>query len=806
MRGHGCNTIMRMDDMKTTTMRRRGWSRAMCFLGALLFSITTGSRSQMATLQATLSLRSVDNVTMPFQNGMPVPSWDKQHRPMVSLAGTWRKQRFNANHDLSLRVRDAAGYAALVAEAAGRFSPSYDDSGWETKTVPAVENVMNGYERTPEAYENGVWYRYQFSIPDSLRGKRALLKFLAVNYVADVWLNGDYLGWHEGGYTPFAFDVSPSIRFDSVNVLAVRVDNIPWNTSHTPNSTYGYRNDIVPYYRCDWFNYTGIMHDVYVEFCNPVSIVRSDVVPLNINGDITATVTVSNKDTLARTVDIAIQVFQAAIDSINISTEYCHQLIGNPVAVSGVTHTLITAMHDSTRVWRAALNIPNPQVWSPRHPNLYILKTTLSQGPVVVDEFVTQFGIRTVGTSGSAFLLNGRPIFMPGIARHEDHPTYGRSLPLSVIYNDLKKIKTFNVALLRTAHYPNNPYTYLLADRLGLAAMEEIPVWWFDTEDVWTIQNQIRHIHTQMWREMVFKDFNRPSVILWSTCNECLAVSGRGTFIANVRNELHSEYPDGRLVTQSAAADRPGAFDGSQAACDVPGWTMYFGIFHGGTYYAGTQLFLQNAHVTHPVQPILDTEFGYWSGETGSSQATQVTVFNFTFLAFSEVAIRDAAGALNPNGFLMGTTWWCAFDWYTSQQSPPGGFQSMGIYHMDRVTPKTVAPVLASSYRPYYENSELTDVQEQQPGTRPFVFDLSQNYPNPFNPVTKIQFSIVNSEFTILRVFDVLGRVVATLVNEELKAGSYEREFDAKGLAGGVYLYRLTAGGKHITRKMLVLK
>lgn len=772
----------------------------------LLLSVNGVLRSQTATLDATLMLRPIDNVVTPFQNGMPVPSWEKQNRAMVSLVGTWRKQRFNANHNLSMTRRDSSGYAALVAEAANRFSPYYDDGGWETKAVPGVENVLNAYERTPETYQDGVWYRYKFSVADSFRGKFARLKFLSVNYVADVWLNGHYLGWHEGGYTPFAFDVTSSLRFDSLNVLAVRVDNIPWNPSQTPNPSLGYRIDIVPYYRCDWFNYTGIMHDAYIEFSNLVSIVRADVVPLDTSGNLKTTVTLLNKDSSARAVDVNVQIFNAAIDSLNIATEFSHQLIGSPVTVSGVTQTSITAVSESTGVWRTMLHVPNPQLWSPLHPNLYILKVILSSGGVVVDEFVTQFGIRTVRTAGSKFLLNEWATFLPGIARHEDHPTYGRSMPLNVIFNDLRIIRTLNVSLLRTAHYPNNPYTYLIADRLGLGVMEEIPVWWFDSNDAWTIQNQVRHIHTQMWREMVFKDFNRPSVLLWSTSNECLVVSGRETFISSAKSELNSDYPDGRLVTQSAAADRPGASDASQALCDAPGWTMYFGIFHGGTYYAGTRQFLQDVHAARPNQPIVDTEFGYWSGETGSTQSTQVTVFNFTFLAFSEVTIRDASGALNPNGFLMGTTWWCAFDWYTSQQPAPNGFQSMGVFHMNRTTPKQVAPVLTSTYRAYYENSEFTDVQEQEGNGIPFVFNLSQNYPNPFNASTSISYELPSEGLVQLKVFNLLGEVVATLVNGGLPAGKHNVVWNARDLSSGVYWCRLTAGGLQETKKMLVLK
>lgn len=771
---------------------------------ALVLACSTAA-AQIASLPATMSFRSVDGVTVPFQNGIPVPSFEEQHRPVIDLSGSWRKLRFAPDHNLTLGNRDAAGYAAILAEAGGIHLPSFVDTAWEVKTIPAVENTMNAYEKRPEYYENGVWYRRAFSAPDSLINHAAILKFLAVNYVADVWLNGSYLGWHEGGYTPFAFDVSNVLRFDTVNVLAVRVDNPPWNSGQTMGGSR--RIDIVPYYTVDWFNYTGIIHDVFIEFPDSLSISRADVVPLDSQGNLSVGVTLRNRGTQAQTVDIALQVFEARVDSSTIDSPYPADLAGAPVAVTGVAQVSLSAANDSSRAWKTALTVSAPRLWSPKHPNLYILRATVSQSGRVLDEFSTQFGIRTVTTSGSSLRLNGLPVFLPGIARHEDHPVYGRSIPRAVIASDLKTIKTLNVALLRTAHYPNHPYTYMMADRLGLAILEEIPVWWFDTDQAWLIQNGLRHIHTQMFREMVFRDYNRPSILFWSTCNECLAVTGRQQFIADINTELDTQYPDGRLVTESAAADRPGPSDPTQSSCDIAGWTMYFGIFHGGTYYDGTKQFLQSAHASQPGKPVMDTEFGYWSSENGSSAQTQLVVLDSTFMAFSEVAAVDSTGAVNPSGFLAATTWWTAFDWYTCQQ--PAGYESMGVIHMDRATVKPVAAALARTYLPYYSTMMTTGIGGHASGGVPGTFILRQNYPNPFNPRTNIVYAIPAAGFVTLRVYDLLGRLVATLVNSEQTPGDHSAIFapgTGPGCASGVYFYRLEYGGRVAVQRMMYLR
>ena len=411
-----------------------------------------------------------------------------------------------------------------------------------------MENVLNANEKVPEYYENGVWYRSRFTTSDSLKNKFAKLNFYAVNYIADVWLNGKYLGWHEGGYTSFAFDVSSALRFDSANVLVVRVDNIPWGT----------RKDIVPFYKCDWFNYTGIIHEVYLEFSDKISTTRADIITKDINGLMQSTVVVNNSKLTSENVDVKIQVYSAKNDSVSLTKEISAELAGAEIAIQGVTQKSFSVPADSINVWRTDFTIQNPKLWSPRIPNLYILKVTISQNGITKDEFFTQFGVRTIKTIDDKILLNEKVIYLHGVARHEDHPNYGRSIPTNVIFSDLKIVKNVNANYLRTGHYPNHPFTYLAADRIGLIVMEEIPVWWFDDTQSWLYQNFIRRIHYQMFREMVFRDYNRPSIALWSTSNECKDVPGRITFNQSINNELDMLYPDGRLITQSAASDRPG--------------------------------------------------------------------------------------------------------------------------------------------------------------------------------------------------------------------------------------------------------
>jgi len=782
-----------------TNCERAGFLTRIVFTSLFLI-FSKSSVAQLATLDATLQLRTVDGIAVPHQNGIPIPSFEKQKRATINLGGEWRKQRFAANHDLTLKRRNDAGFVELIAEATDRFKAEYDDASWPAMQIPGVENTINTYERRPEYYQDGVWYRRSFTIPDSLRGTFAKLMFYAVNYVADVWLNGVYIGYHEGGYTSFAFDVSNAVKYDTLNVLAVRVDNPPWAT----------RIDIVPYSRVDWFNYTGIIHDVYLEFSDPVSVVRADVVPKNIDGTIQTTITLFNASLAEKNVEVGVEVYEANINEQNILSEKASEVIGALASVAGQTQSSLTVPTRGSKAWRTILTVQNPQLWSPKNPNLYVLHVTVSQAGQVVDEFYTQFGIRTTTTAGNKFLLNEKTAFFVGVARHEDHPTYGRSIPVATIYDDLVKIKDLNSNWLRTSHYPNHPYTYLATDRLGFVVMEEIPVWQFDLLSAWSIQNLVRHVHEQMFKEMVFRDYNRPSIVTWSTSNECLDVDNRRTYIQRVNQELDNLYPDGRLVGQSAAADRPGPDDPSQTVCDFAGWTMYFGVFHGNTAYTGTKYFLVDANLAFPQKPVINTEFGYWSTENGSTAQDQVEIFNDTFRALKQRAAMDSTGKVDCCGYLMATTWWCAFDWYRMTE----GFQSMGVLRMDRVTEKPVAPILKAAYLPYFRSGGITTGVEQKNSdatlATPQRFMLHQNYPNPFNPSTKIKFSVQEKSHVKLSVIDLLGREVNVLVDEVKNSGNHDAIFFANGrsqnLPSGLYLYRLQAGHEVLTRKMMLIR
>ncbi len=764
-------------------------------LSVILILIICGKvLSQTATLDATLKLIDVNGIKIPYQNGMPLPTFEKQKRIIIDLSGQWKKRRFNASDNITLAKRDANGYNKLIAEADGRQLSNYNDSSWESKIIPSVENKTTSSTTPPELYADGVWYRKSFYVDDSLKNKFAKLIFYSVNYVADVWINDKYAGYHEGGFTPFAFDITEKIKYGEQNFISVRVDNPEWDT----------RKDIVPFTKCDWFNYTGIIHDIYIEFSDPVSVVRTDIVSLDLEGNIQTTIVLINKNNYPDSVSTFIEVYEADVNEFNKKSEYASDIIGNRIQLDGKKNFSAEIPADSIVVLRTNIKVLNPKLWSPKEPNLYVMKISVMNKNEIVDEYYTQFGIRKIETKGNKLILNNKIIFLPGVARHEDHPVYGRSLPKDIIYSDLVMIKSLNVKYLRTAHYPNHLYTYLIADRLGLAIMEEIPVWWFDNAEEWKIQNNQRHIHEQMFREMVFRDFNRPSIIMWSTSNECKEIENRLIFNNRIKDDLRNNYPDGRLLTQSSAANSPGYNDLTQFPLDIAGWTMYFGIFYGKAfdYYGGTVKFLLDAKNYYAQKPIIDTEFGYWSREDGTEEQIQLKVLEETFKAFKLFLPYDESGKLNESlGCLAATTWWTAFDWY---QNRTGGWQTMGLYSMDRNTAKPVVNALKAIYTPFNNiDGIITDINDEQIQND---FVLFQNYPNPFNPTTVISIKISMLSKVVLKVYDILGKEITTLIDDIKEPGKYDVEFNAEKFSSGVYFYRLIVYNQHEVKKMILIK
>jgi len=410
-------------------------------------------------------------------------------------------------------------------------------------------------------YEGSIWYRRLFTVAPSAPGHRLFLYFGAANYTADVYLNGKKLGHHVGGFTPFAFEITAVVRATG-NSLVVKVDN----QRH---------RDGVPTLNTDWWNYGGLTRDVMV-LETPATFIA----------------------------DYSLQLSRGARDRV---TGYV-QFEGNQVAQAGtvaIPELGLKVPFQADAHGRATLDfgLPGAQLWSPAVPKLYTVNFTSES-----DSIGEKMGFRTIETRGTDILLNGHPLFLRGVALHEEDPLRrGRAYSEEDARVLLGWAKELNCNFLRLAHYPHNEHMARVADELGLLLWEEVPVYWtIEWENPATLANA-----KQQLTDLISRDKNRASVIVWSVANETPVSEPRTHFLTELAQTARRLDPT-RLIS-AAMEVRADANAGTNRtvedplaeAVDLVSFNEYIG------WYTGLPDDCAAIHWTINYQkPVLISEFG----------------------------------------------------------------------------------------------------------------------------------------------------------------------------------------------------
>jgi beta-glucuronidase len=614
-----------------------------------------------ADLPATISFQDVPGGPVAFQSGQPVPTFDREPRLRADLVGTWRFDAQPVSTSLSLTDRKLA-MKEINSEVGHRVDPAYDVTGWSSIQVPGT------FDQPPNRSTTGGFYRRDFFLSQDWSGQYAMLKFGAVRYVADVWLNGQYLGYHEGGDTPFALDATPAL-VAGPNMLLVRVDNPEWGT----------RDDTVPWGLADWWNYGGIVGDVWLEALPGLSAVRADVKPHLDGADVAVIVQHRGEATVSAALDV--RLWPAQTTPLNLLNPDPYSLVPHDALPLLDNHIDLGSLTgDSVIRVAAPFSIRAPDLWSPSLPALYVLGVTVESDNLPVDQLYTSFGLRQVKVDSTAprILLNGDPIAFNGVAVHEDRvepPSHGRPAggPLTSaadIEALLMRAIGVHADLVRVDHHPANQMLPVLADRLGVAVWEEIPLYHY-TPQTFSIAID-RGIAQQMLTEMDLRDFNRPSVLFHGFANE----SSGGFQRANALDTLHAidRRIDGtRLTGQAAYGSKPA--DPTSAGLDVAGYTFYYGVFYGGALSGvAIQSALLDAHRAYPKKPLMILEYGHWA-DTPLSVSQQLQVFN-TY--YSQLA-PDLDS--QPAGYVAAAVWWSLDDYWTER--PGITIETFGLYRPD---------------------------------------------------------------------------------------------------------------------------
>ncbi len=362
-----------------------------------------------------------------------------------------------------------------------------------------VPGDWNTQDRSLFYYEGSIWYRKKFDLPAGQKNKRLFLYFGAANYRADVYLNGTKVGTHTGGFTPFNFEVTGLVK-PSDNSLVVKVDNKRVKEG-------------VPTLNTDWWNYGGLTRDVrLIEV--PGTFIRDYKLDLKKGeGDIVeGYVKLDGKNSAGQDVTVNIPGLKVA--------------------------KTFTTGQDGTAAFRFSVN--KLVRWSPENPRLYNISLTMQS-----DTMNDRMGFRTIEVSGTDILLNGKPVFLRGISIHEENPVRGaRAYSEDDARMLLGWAKELGCNFARLAHYPHNEHMARVAEEMGIMLWEEIPVYWTIQ---WNNKETFQNAENQL-NELITRDKNRASVIVWSVGNETPVSPERTTFMSGLIKEAR-RLDDTRLVS-----------------------------------------------------------------------------------------------------------------------------------------------------------------------------------------------------------------------------------------------------------------
>lgn len=475
-------------------------------------------------------------------------------RETVSLNGIWKYAV--DQYDTCLRQRwfreryvDERGFTVPV---------DFSFDTWPETELPACWNVVR-----PEfiIYDGSMVFTKKF-VFDKKADEAVYLRIGAANYICRVFLNGTYIGMHRGGSTPAFFEVTELLREENRIIIAV-------DSTRRPEQ--------VPTENTDWFNYGGVYRDIELVRVPQVHIkdFRIALVPDGAYRNIQMKVTLSQPVTATAEVCIEELGIKAEVAVTDGAGEYVLE-VGSGIAGG-----------EKTRL----------ELWSPECPKLYDVTCTC-----LGDRVSDRVGFREIKVEQGEILLNGKPVFLRGISCHEDSVVNGKALTDEERRENIKLAKELGCNFMRIAHYPHHENMAKLADELGMLLWEEIPVYWaiqFHRDKTYVdAENQLK--------ELMTRDWNRASVIVWSVGNENADSDERLSFMSRLA-ECARREDDTRLISAACLVDgaKNQIADRLTEYLDVIGINEYYG-WYSPDFEKLPQLF-ENSN---PDKPVIITEFG----------------------------------------------------------------------------------------------------------------------------------------------------------------------------------------------------
>ena len=439
----------------------------------------------------------------------------------------------------------------LRNDAPGAQAPDFDDASWELATLPHTYNAVDG-EAGGAYYRGPAWYRLTLELAAARPGRRRVLEFDGAALVADVWLNGQRAGRHEGGYARFRFDVT-ELLLPGRNTLAVRVDNATQPTVAPLGGDFTVFGGL--YRRVRLVETAGIQLDLLNHGGPGIEVETDDVSAAAARFQVTLSV----RNALARKQRVSVRLtLRDARGRRVLQREHDLQ-----VQVGAV------------ETGRTSFTLAHPHLWrGVRDPYLYRLTAELRQGGTVVDELSVPVGIRSVAVDPQrGFLLNGEPYPLHGVNYfHPGRPGKGLSVDDAQIDEDLRILQELGVTGLRLVHFQHPARVYERADELGFVLWTEVPL-----NAALHDSPAFRDNLAQQLRELVRQNRNHPSVAIWGLGNEVYQVDATSRALLGELHALAKQEDPSRLTAYAhccAADDDPLAL-----RTDLTGYNRYYGWY-----------------------------------------------------------------------------------------------------------------------------------------------------------------------------------------------------------------------------------
>lgn len=424
---------------------------------------------------------------------------------------------------------------------------SFDE--WKMMTLPCCFNTFSDLYKL---YDGSMIFTRKFLYARQKDDERMILKIGAANYLCRVFLNKKYVGMHRGGSTPCYFDLTDLLEHE--NRILIQVDSTR-------------RNNQVPALDTDWFNYGGIYRDIE----------------------------------LIRVPKVHVKEFKIALEPDSNFKKIC-ALVRMSEEITGTAILTIRELGIEKEIpvlegKGELLFEAEPEVWSPENPKLYDVELSCEG-----DEVRDRVGFREIRVRGMDIVLNGKPVFLHGISCHEDSVPNGKALTDEERIENIRIAKELGCNFMRVAHYPHHERMAQLADELGILLWEEVPVYWnihFDSEDTYQdAENQLK--------ELIHRDYNRASVIIWSVGNENEDTDPRLQFMGNLAKCAH-DLDHTRAVSAACLVNfkKNAIEDRLEQHLDIIGLNEYC-----GWYTADLKTLPALFANSKPQKPVIVTEFG----------------------------------------------------------------------------------------------------------------------------------------------------------------------------------------------------